>query len=70
MMFKDADTTAILYLKGDYYKFVTLDRETTKVKVVNQYDPVSNQIFDYILMDSTAVPFIRQSDNSISNDFF
>lgn len=63
MMFNDVDTTCILYLKGDQYKFVTLDRETSEVKVVNQYDPVSNKIYDYVVTDETAKPFIMQSEN-------
>jgi len=70
MMFSDADTTCILYLKGDYYKFVTLDRESAKVKVVNQYDPVSNKIYDYVLKDSTSDPFVMQHENTTAMSVF
>lgn len=66
MMFKDADTTAILYLKGNRYKLVTLDHKTKKVKTVNQYDPVSNKIYDYVLVDSTKNPFVMQTNNTSS----
>lgn len=70
MMFNDVDTTCILYLKGDYYKFVTLDRESAKAKVVNQYDPVLNKIYDYVLTDSISDPFVMQTENPTTTFVF
>jgi len=63
MMFNKEDTTCLLYIKGDRYKFVTLDRVTVKPKVINQYDPVSNKIYDYVLQDSTANSVVMQTEN-------
>lgn len=70
MMFKDADTTSILYLKGNYYKFVTLNGETAGMMTVNQYDPVSNKIYDYVLEDSTSHAFVMQTENSNAANMF
>ncbi|HEX6171525.1 MAG TPA: hypothetical protein VFZ33_17690 [Chitinophagaceae bacterium] len=62
MMFKDADTLCVLYIKGDHYKFVTLDLATSNVKAVNQYDPVSNKIYDYRPSDQQHL--VRETENS------
>jgi hypothetical protein len=70
MMFNDADTTCILYFKGDQYKLITLDRESGKVKTVNQFVPVSNKIIDYVLTDSPGVPFVMQTENTPNINVF
>ena len=47
MMLMDMDTTAILYISKSRYKLVTLARDTGLPRMVNQYDPFLNMIYDY-----------------------
>jgi hypothetical protein len=70
MMFKDVDTLCVLYIKGDHYKFVTLDRETANVKTVNHYDVISNKVYDYRPADPGQEQFVMETENSTVNRSF
>lgn len=47
LMLNDIDTLAILYVSKNRYKLVTLARDTGLPRIVNQYDPSLNMLYDY-----------------------
>ncbi len=60
MMFNDADTMAVLYISNNRFKMITLNRATGEPRVINQYDPATKTIYDYMYNSE----FVIESGNA------